>query len=254
MHTGATLQHERELLAGADLVVASSAPLQREALRIPTEFSCCATAVIMNILRAPAGCAVGVPSSATTAPLQTGLIRTWLRIWRRGGPTGISCLLARPTGDVSRLSKSQRSPDREKPTQRSRMAREIRRRAAAVQARPSDGGDESVKAYEILASGKPLVSVPLPEMIALAPWCAWHRPHGSSKRRSWQRSNRGCAAGGERRRSRGRTLQKRFEEFAQAVPDAFPRASVVVVTTDNLEASRRCLTVSLREPSGRTAR
>jgi len=100
-----------------------------------------------------------------------------------------------------------------------------------------------VKAYEILAAGKPLVSVPLPEMALLQPLVRlastpaefgeqisaaledgdWRRV---SERRSFAREN---------------TWESRLATLAPRVADAFPRVSVVVVTYNNLDMTRRCV-------------
>jgi GT2 family glycosyltransferase/SAM-dependent methyltransferase len=100
-----------------------------------------------------------------------------------------------------------------------------------------------VKAYEILASGRALVSVPLPEISRLGPLVrlastplefereisaalAEHQPDLSVQRRKFASEN---------------TWQKRFEVLAPAVRDKFPKASIIVVTYNNLNLNRLCL-------------
>ncbi|HEY3174049.1 MAG TPA: glycosyltransferase [Thermoanaerobaculia bacterium] len=100
-----------------------------------------------------------------------------------------------------------------------------------------------VKAYEILAAGKPLISVPLPEMVLLGPLVRlasdaaefdeqitaaleafdWRRV---AERRSFAREN---------------TWESRLASLAPRVAAAFPKVSIVVVTYNNLELTRRCL-------------
>ncbi len=100
-----------------------------------------------------------------------------------------------------------------------------------------------VKAYEILASGKPLVSVPIPEMAALAPLVrlastaeefekeiiealAEDQPELVQQRREFAAEN---------------TWEKRYETLAPAVQSVFPKASIIVVTYNNLQLNRLCL-------------
>jgi GT2 family glycosyltransferase len=100
-----------------------------------------------------------------------------------------------------------------------------------------------VKAYEILAAGKPLISVPLPEMVLLGPLVRlasdaaefdeqitaaleafdWRRV---AERRSFAREN---------------TWESRLASLAPRVAAAFPKVSIVVVTYNNLDLTRRCL-------------
>lgn len=100
-----------------------------------------------------------------------------------------------------------------------------------------------VKAYEILAAGKPLVSVPLPEVAALAPLIGLA---GSPEEFEAQISSalaEDDTALVEKRRvfARENTWQKRFEALSPRLREAFPRVSVVVVTFNNLALNRQCL-------------
>ncbi|HWN98037.1 MAG TPA: glycosyltransferase, partial [Blastocatellia bacterium] len=100
-----------------------------------------------------------------------------------------------------------------------------------------------VKAYEILASGKPLVSVPIPEMVPLQPLVrlastaeqfekeisaalAEHDPTAIEARREFAAEN---------------TWEKRFETLAPAVRAAFAKASIIIVTFNSFELNRLCL-------------
>ncbi|HET8644714.1 MAG TPA: glycosyltransferase, partial [Vicinamibacteria bacterium] len=100
-----------------------------------------------------------------------------------------------------------------------------------------------VKLYEILAAGKPLVSVPLPEVSPLQPLV---RTAGSAAEFdaavSAALAEEGAGPVEERRRfARANTWQQRFEELLPRVREAFPRASVVVVTYNNEDLNRQCL-------------
>jgi len=100
-----------------------------------------------------------------------------------------------------------------------------------------------VKAYEILASGKPLVSVPIPEMVALAPLVRL----GSTAREFEDEIIEALEENGpelaESRRAfaREHTWQKRYELLAPSVRDAFPKASIIIVTFNNRDLNRLCL-------------
>lgn len=100
-----------------------------------------------------------------------------------------------------------------------------------------------VKAYEILAAGKPIVSVPLPEVVALGSVvrlaataeeferevaAALHEktPEQIEARRAFAKTN---------------TWQSRFEVLAPAVAQTFPKASIIIVTYYNCELNRMCL-------------
>ena len=102
------------------------------------------------------------------------------------------------------------------------------------------------KVYEILAAGKPLVAVPLPEIVALndreplvqfahntdefireiETALAQHSPELVERRRTFARAN---------------TWRARGEEFLPLAQACFPKASIVIVTYHNRELNRECL-------------
>jgi GT2 family glycosyltransferase len=100
-----------------------------------------------------------------------------------------------------------------------------------------------VKAYEILAAGKPLVSTPLPEVVALGPIVRL-----ASNVEEFEREIAGALAEDdpaliEQRRafSHENTWEKRFEALAPTVSASFPKASIIIVTYNNLALNRQCL-------------
>jgi GT2 family glycosyltransferase/2-polyprenyl-3-methyl-5-hydroxy-6-metoxy-1,4-benzoquinol methylase len=100
-----------------------------------------------------------------------------------------------------------------------------------------------VKAYEMLASGKAVVSVPIPEVAALAPLVRL-----ASSAEEFEREVEAALAEddprlAEERRAFARvnTWQARYDALAPAVVETFPKASVIVVTYNNLELNRVCL-------------
>lgn len=100
-----------------------------------------------------------------------------------------------------------------------------------------------VKFYEIMAAGKPLVAVPLPELRPHADLVAFAETAAEFAARIEE-----VAAGESEERSlarrafaREQTWQRRVEALAPAVAESFPLASVVVVTFNNLHLTRACL-------------
>lgn len=100
-----------------------------------------------------------------------------------------------------------------------------------------------VKFYEIMAAGKPLVSVPLPELLphedlvsfaqtpeefanAIERILLEEKPEKAEARRAFARQH---------------TWEARALAFEQAASASFPLASVIVVTHGNLHLTRRCL-------------
>ncbi|HSM50578.1 MAG TPA: glycosyltransferase, partial [Thermoanaerobaculia bacterium] len=100
-----------------------------------------------------------------------------------------------------------------------------------------------VKAYEILAAGKPLVSVPLPEIARLGDLVRTAEGAEGFLAAIEAALAAESRAESDRRRAfaSGETWGHRFAALAPAVAEAFPRASVVVVTHDNRELNRACL-------------
>jgi polysaccharide pyruvyl transferase CsaB len=99
-----------------------------------------------------------------------------------------------------------------------------------------------VKAYEIFAAGKPLVAVPLPEIVEMAP----HVRLASTAEEFVAEIESALAnprdeSAARREFARENTWAKRFEELAPAIASLFPRVSVVVVTFGNRELNRLCI-------------
>ncbi|HYJ85624.1 MAG TPA: glycosyltransferase, partial [Pyrinomonadaceae bacterium] len=100
-----------------------------------------------------------------------------------------------------------------------------------------------VKAYEILASGKPLVSVPIPEMVSLAPLVRLASNAEEFEKEITEALAEDNKELVEQRRlfAKENTWDKRYELLAPAVRDIFPRASIIVVTFNNLQLNRLCV-------------
>ena len=100
-----------------------------------------------------------------------------------------------------------------------------------------------VKAYEILAAGKPIVSVPIPEMRALSRFVRL-----ASNTKEFEQEVSAALAENEpkliearRAFAKENTWEKRYESLAPVIRDTFPKASIIVVTYNNLELNRLCL-------------
>ncbi|MFV1979550.1 MAG: glycosyltransferase, partial [Rhodothermia bacterium] len=100
-----------------------------------------------------------------------------------------------------------------------------------------------VKAYEILATGKPLISVPIPEIIPLAPLVRLASDAVEFEREILASITNNDLDQVEARRSfaRENTWQRRFEVFGPAVFRAFPKATIIVVTYKKEELTEACL-------------
>jgi GT2 family glycosyltransferase len=100
-----------------------------------------------------------------------------------------------------------------------------------------------VKAYEMLAAGKPIVAVPLPEVVALQPLVrvaadatgfereivaalAERDPAIVARRRAFARQN---------------TWDHRFSQLSYAVQRTFPKVSIAIVAYNNLALTKGCL-------------
>jgi GT2 family glycosyltransferase len=100
-----------------------------------------------------------------------------------------------------------------------------------------------VKAYEILAAGKPLVSVPLPEVVLLGPLVRLASDAAEFDveiARALEASDWRSIA--ERRSfARENTWELRWATLSPRVRSVFPKVSIVVVTYNNLDLTRQCL-------------
>ncbi len=108
---------------------------------------------------------------------------------------------------------------------------------------PLTDATNPVKFFEIMAAGKPLVSVPLPE---LAPYKDFVSFAENPEEFARQIENALRANGPElvsvrRAFAQQHTWEKRFEMLIPHVAAAFPKVSIVVVTYNNLDLTRQCL-------------
>src|SRR4030095_14405850 len=100
-----------------------------------------------------------------------------------------------------------------------------------------------VKAYEILASGKPLVSVPIPEMASLAPLVRLASTVEEFESEIEAPLKDDSAEMVEQRRNfaKENTWEKRYEALSPAVRGSFAKVSIIIVTFNSLELNRLCI-------------
>jgi GT2 family glycosyltransferase/2-polyprenyl-3-methyl-5-hydroxy-6-metoxy-1,4-benzoquinol methylase len=100
-----------------------------------------------------------------------------------------------------------------------------------------------VKAYEILASGKPIVCVPIPEVAALAPLVRLASTAEEFEQEIVAALNENDPQLIEIRRAfaKEHTWEKRYEVLAPAIRKIFPKASIIIVTYNNVHLNRLCL-------------
>jgi GT2 family glycosyltransferase/glycosyltransferase involved in cell wall biosynthesis len=112
---------------------------------------------------------------------------------------------------------------------------------------------DPVKFYEYLSAGKPVVSVPLPELeapaaeglVALAEDAASFVHH--IERALAEEPSQ--AAARRRRYAEQHTWSARYGQFADAIRDLHPMASIVIPTHDNLHLTRMCIDAIRRNTS-----
>ncbi|MBX3279272.1 MAG: glycosyltransferase [Acidobacteria bacterium] len=100
-----------------------------------------------------------------------------------------------------------------------------------------------VKAYEIFAAGKPLVSAPLPEMLEMSPPAQTADGVEAFEREIEAALAENHTKMSEARRAfaREHTWERRVALLEPAVRETFPLVSIVVVTCSDLELNRVCL-------------
>ncbi|MGE5278783.1 MAG: polysaccharide pyruvyl transferase CsaB, partial [Acidobacteriota bacterium] len=240
------LEQERELLASADLVAASSRLLEKRAREANEK-----VLLLPNACEAEHFAKIGREKRARPVVGYYGAIADWFDsdlvadLAEKRPDWDFLLVGSTYTADTSRLSKLPNvalpgeKPYAEIPSWLERMDVAI----LPFKRLPLTEATSPVKAFEILASGRPLVSVPIPEVAPMAPLV---RPASTAE--EFEREIAAALAESdpdlaERRRAFGRenTWQRRFEALDPAVRAAFPKASVVVVTYNNLAINRQCL-------------
>lgn len=230
-HNPAMLAEERELLTQADLVVASSVPLEEAARQYNS-----------NVLLVRNGCdfehfaqAAAPASSERPVIGYFGAISDWFDtqlvadLAERRPDWEFILVGSTVSADVSRLS---RLPNVQLPGEKPylEIPEWLKRFSVTLlpfKRNPLTHATNPVKAYEIFASGKALISVPLPEILPLAP-LARIATTAEEFERAIEEELRAPDAGlRERRRSfaRQNTWRNRFEMLAPALRQTFTQSS-----------------------------
>jgi polysaccharide pyruvyl transferase CsaB len=240
------LEEERGLLESADLVLASSAFLE-EAARRHNE----------RVLRLPNACdyghfaSVSAPPNARPVVGYYGAISDWfdsalVAELAERRPDWDFVLVGSTWGaDLGRLPKL---PNVALPGEKSyaEIPQWLAKFDAAIipfRVTPLTEATNPVKAYEIFAAGKPLVSVPLPELSAMAPLVRTASTAADfvSAIEDALADTSDEAVARRREFARDNTWEKRYEIMSPAVARTFPKLSVVVVTYNNRDLNELCL-------------
>ena len=239
-------EDERELFASADLVVASSGLLEARA-----------RAANANVLLLPNACEPGHfemgPCARQPRPVigYYGAIANWFDsdlvadVAERRPDWDFLLVGSTYTADTSRLSKLPNvslpgeKPYAEIPSWLAKMDVAI----LPFKRNPLTEATSPVKAFEILAAGRPLVSVPIPEVAPMAPLVRLADRVDEFEREIAAALAEDDPALVARRRAFGKenSWERRFETLAPRVAETFPKASIVVVTYNNLSLNHLCL-------------
>lgn len=242
------LVEEKDLLASADLVLASSALLEGEARRFNRRVLLLRNACDYDHF-APAG----EPAAARARPVigYYGAIAEWFDAdlvadiaekrpdWRF---VLIGSTYGANTSRLAELPNVELSG--EKPY--ARIPLYLAGFDVALlpfKRTPLTEATNPVKCYEILAAGKPLVAVPLPEIVPMAPHVRLASSADEFEREIEAALAERDTAAIESRRAfaRENTWAARFEQLAPAVAKSFPLVSIVIVTYNNVDLNRLCL-------------
>ncbi len=240
------LDEEKELLSSADLVVASSGLLERRARESSSN-----VLLLRNAGEADHFARVGRLEHARPVVGYYGAIADWFDsdlvadLAERRPDWDFLLVGSTYTANTSRLSTlgnvtlPGEKPYAEIPSWLEKMDVAI----LPFKRLPLTEATSPVKAYEILAAGRPLVSVPIPEVAPMAPLVRLASTAEEFEREIAEALAENDPALADRRRAFGRenTWQRRFETLEPAVRAVFPKASVVVVTYNNLSLNRLCL-------------
>jgi glycosyltransferase involved in cell wall biosynthesis len=223
------VEQEHELLARADLVVAASAPLEAEARQHNRK-----VLLLRNACDFDHFAKVGSkPKAARPVIGYYGAIADWFDsdlvadLAERRPDWDFVLVGGTFTGDVSRLSRlanvtlTGEKPYAEVPDWLARFDVTI----LPFKRLPLTEATNPVKAYEIFAAGKPLVSVPLPEMAQFAPLVRLAADAASFEREIRVALEEADGELVRRRRAfaKEHTWQKRFEALAPAIRDLLPK-------------------------------
>lgn len=240
------LDHESQLVESADLVVVSSSFLEEQATRHS-----------VNVLMMRNACdyehfaKAGKPKNKRPVIGYYGAIADWFDsdlvadLAERRPDWDFTLVGSTFSADVSRMS---RLPNVSLPGEKAylEIPEWLGRFDVSIipfKRTPLTEATNPVKVYEILAAGKPLVSVPIPEVASLEPLVRLGSTAKEFEREIAAALSEDDPSLIEQRRAfaHGHTWEKRYENLAPAVRAVFPKASIIVVTFNNLKLNRFCL-------------
>jgi GT2 family glycosyltransferase len=240
------LEEEDRLRRSADLILASSAYLESEARRYSDDVLLLRNACDFQHFAGAAPDRVGPPTIGYYGAIADWFDSDLVADLAQRRPDWRFVLVGSTfTADIERLSKLPNVeligevPYGEVPKWLARFDVTI----LPFKRIPLTEATNPVKAYEILAAGKPLVSVPLPEMLPLAPLVRLaSTPEEFEKEILEELAAKGWGRERDRRVfAAENTWAARFEKLSPALRQVFSKASIVVVTYNNLEMNRQCI-------------
>jgi GT2 family glycosyltransferase len=241
------LEVEHELLCRADLVLASSLFLQREALQHNPN-----VLLLRNACDYPHFAQVPIrPPTRRPVIGYYGAIADWFdsdlvaNLAERRPDWSFILVGSTFSADLRRLSLLSNvslpgeQPYRDIPTWLARFDVTI----LPFKRVPLTEATNPVKAYEIFAAGKPLVSVPLPEMLAMAPHAKMASTPAEFEAAIVKelKSRGGDEARRRRDFARENTWQDRINSLTPAIRPTFGRAVIIIVSYQSPQLIRQCL-------------
>lgn len=246
--TGATATDEDALFAQADLVTVSSPALAERARRHRDQ-----VLLLRNACDFEHFATAGTPRPRGARPVVGfyGAIAHWFDgdlvadLAERRPDWDFVLVGSTHTGDVARLARlaNVRLPGEQPYADLPAWLASFDVTILPFKRMPLTEATNPVKAYETLASGKPIVSVPLPEMRLLGDLVRFADTPEEFEREIVAALDPADAAHADARRAfaAAHTWQTRYDLLATHLPSLFPRASTVIVTYNNLELNRACL-------------
>jgi len=113
---------------------------------------------------------------------------------------------------------------------------------------PITEATDPVKVYEYLSAGKPVVSVSLPELRSMADYLyiAENRDDFILQLDKAVAENDPVMISNRRRFAQQHTWKSRYQQIAAGLVKAIPRASIIVVTYNNIQLNKLCLESIIR--------
>jgi GT2 family glycosyltransferase len=240
------LDQENDLLASADLVVVSSSFLEEQSRRQNPN-----VLMVRNACDYDHFATAEKPKSKRPVIGYYGAIADWFDsdlvadLAERRPDWDFTLVGSTFSADVSRISRlaNVSLPGEKSYSEIPKWLRSFDVAIIPFKRTPLTEATNPVKVYEIFAAGKPLVSVPIPEVASLAPLARLASTAKEFEKEIAAALSEDAPDLSERRRAfaQEHTWERRYETLAPAIRGVFPRASIIVVTFNNLKLNRLCL-------------